>query len=62
MEQLNKPLDNQKVIFTDLDGKKHEGTYIESENIFCIGFSESCDFLFAWQIESWKPHESTNHQ
>ncbi len=55
MEKLiKKPKDNQKVRFTDFNGKTYDGLYIQSEDMFFIGFEESGDFLFRLQVKSWK--------
>jgi len=50
-----RPKDNQKVSFTDGDGETFEGIFIADEDMFFIGFEETGDFLYASQIESWKP-------
>lgn len=50
-----RPQDNQKVLFTDEEGNEHEGLYIEDEDMFFIGFDDTGDFLYAMQVQSWKP-------
>ena len=50
-----RPKDNQRVSFTDDNGEKHEGIYIEDEDMFFIGFDDTGDFIFASQIDSWTP-------
>lgn len=50
-----KPKDNQKIRFSVKDNDLIlEGLYIESENMFFVGFeNESDEFYFSWQIEKW---------
>jgi hypothetical protein len=50
-----RPKDKQKVSFTGEDGESYEGMFIDSEDMFFIGFEDSGDFLYASQVESWKP-------
>ena len=54
-KQETRPKDNQKVSFTDENGESYEGSYIADEDMFLIGFDVTGDFLFAMQVESWKP-------
>ena len=50
----NLPKDNDKVWFvTKKTHTTFQGVYIESENMFFIGFGESGDFRFKEQIDYW---------
>jgi hypothetical protein len=53
MGDFERPADRQKVKWKR--DSEYEGVYIESEDLFTIGFDNEADFIFASFVESWKP-------
>jgi hypothetical protein len=57
---VQKPLDRQKIVFkpiTDSDKQNltYEGIYIESEDMYFVGFEDASDhFYFSWGIAFWR--------
>lgn len=49
-----KPQENRKIEFTDVYGVTYKGQYIESEDIYFIGFALTGDFKFPHEIHNWK--------
>ncbi len=50
----NLPEDRQRVEFV-VNKLNYVGEYIQSENIFLLTDEEITDFVFAFQIQGWKP-------
>jgi len=45
---------NLPIRFIDMDNNVYDGLFIQKENLFFIGFEESGDFLFSFQVKAWE--------
>jgi len=52
-DNYEKPLNYQKVNFIH-ESIEFEGYYIEDEDLFMIGFSDECDFIYRQFVSSWR--------
>jgi len=50
---FKKPVDNSLIQFKDANGEVFKGVYIEDEDICMIGFDETGEFRFFFEIISW---------
>jgi hypothetical protein len=53
--KLQKPLNNQKILFATLDFKEiNVGVYIEKEDMFFVGFRDESDhFYYSQYVNKW---------
>ena len=47
------PFSKQRVRFIDNNGSEHLGIFIQSEDMFFIGFDEFGDFRFTYEVYAW---------
>ena len=50
---FERPEEDRKIAFTDVDGMTHKGLYIKEEDMFFIGFGLTGDFRYAFDIHEW---------
>jgi hypothetical protein len=51
---MTNPKENVPIQFTDVKGKSYKGLYIESEDVYLIGFDEEGgDFLHGQFVVAW---------
>lgn len=55
------PKDRTKVRFTDSDNFEHTGIFLADENMFFIGYEDSGDFRFPFQIKHWENLDDSNN-
>jgi hypothetical protein len=58
-EGFERPEEDRKIAFTDVDGVTHKGLYIKEEDMFFIGFGLTGDFRYAFDIHDWTYYEGT---
>ena len=53
----DRPMDNQKIEFTNLSGEHFNGMYIQSEDMFAHTYTEDdvSGWEYGWNILNWKP-------
>lgn len=52
--EVIKPKDEQKVLFKTTDNKELAGIFIEAEDMFFVGFQDSGDFYYSFDVEFWR--------
>jgi hypothetical protein len=54
------PKDKSRIHFTDDEGREYDGSYIESDNMFFIGFEDKGDFRYGFEITEWHYLDGTD--
>jgi len=50
---FERPEEDRKIAFTDVEGMTHKGLYIKEEDMFFIGFGLTGDFRYSFDIHEW---------
>jgi len=54
------PKDKSKIHFTDNEGREYDGIFFEDEDMFYIGFKETGDFRYIFEVVQWNYIDGKN--